>query len=355
MTAKKILIITDKSRAAGQFASPPFSLPIEKFTATGPASLNYMGLQQFAAVVIDCGSLHPHLTKISLGIRDTTETEALWHVFCGSSGARVFILVDRKSAPGKEMRELGIDYILAGELAELTQQSTGPVSEKTDYASNHDFITADEIREMHQNGIRTISESRPITSWAAEVAESLGMKIAADNLKLLADFSRLSPSKILNQRSDFFNLASRFNQDLFFVLNPLVIPVFAQVCPSLREKVVASTIHWAHQGAFTGETSAAMLADLRCHGAIIPAFPPYCQPQNLQDLLKQAKKHNLELFSTFTLASGTGCDIIATDVASSLPLTPLYDARLFDQSGLPATGAIIAENDYLMQLPFRKG
>jgi hypothetical protein len=353
MTDKKVLIITESGKSGSRFFEPPFDLAPDRVTVTGPESLNFLGLKRFCAIVLDSPALHRHLTKISLGIRDDAETEALWRIFCGESGAQVYILVEQKAAPSQTMRDLGIAYVLPGEIGEIVatvSSATGAESA----ANPAQILTADDVRDLYQSGQRRIPAGSNLTSWAAEVAESLGMSQISTGLKYLVDLSTFSPAKLKKIQSDTAALSTRIPTSLF-VLNPLTLGVFAQVHPSLRERMVSSTIHWAVQGAFTGETSAAMLADLRCHGAIIPARTPYCDGKNLQLIVEQAKKHDLELFSTFTLASGTGCDIIASDGGTSNQLTPLYEARLLLGQTIPDTGAVIAGPEEYKSLPFRKG
>lgn len=354
MTEKKVLIITDIAKDCGRFFKPPFSLAPELVLVTGAASLQYLGFTGFATVIIDSPRLHKELGKISLGIRDSIETEALWQIFCGACAAEVYILIGQKAAATKTMRELGISYLAESELAELvaarvaadnTAGSGATISAQT-------MLTADEIRTLHQSGVRNLDAGRPMTPWAAEVAESLGMKVVSTQNHFLVNLAALSPKKLREISEEIFALSTRL-PELLYVINPATIAAFAATFPSLRGRVVASTIHWASQGAYTGETSAAMLADLRCYGAIVPAQLPYCTAANLKELLQQAQKHNLKLFSTFTLAYGTGCDIIAPDGAASEQMTPLYNAEVSTET--PANGGIIAGLEYYRKLPTRKG
>ncbi len=355
MTDKKLLIITETGKSGSVFFEPPFSLSPERVTVTGPESLHYLGLQRFFAIILDSPALHRHLSKISLGIRDDAETEALWRIFCGESGADVFMLVEQKASPSQAMRDLGINYVLPGEIREITETAAFEAVGTNGSANfSTQILTADDIRDLYQNGQRRIPAGSSLTSWAAEVAESLGMSQTVIGLKYLVDLTNLSPAALKKMQSETADLSTRIPASLF-VLNPLSLSIFALIHPSLRERMVSSTIHWADHGAFTGETSAAMLADLRCQGAIIPAKAPYCIEKNLQQIVQQAKKHDLELFSTFTLASGTGCDIIASDGGTSNQLTPLYEARLLIGQNIPDTGAVIARPEEYKNLPFRKG
>jgi hypothetical protein len=358
MTRKTLLVITDAQKATSKFYEPPYSLSPDKVRVTGPASLNYIGFTNISAIVIDSPGLYKDLKKISLGIRDSVEAEALWGVFAGETNIPVHILVDQKASPSREMRELGIDYILATELRELANESggydTGGNYEDESSTDNSRLLTADDVRQMHQNGARSIPSDSRLTSWAAEVADSLGMSVTQQQTRYLINLASFSKKDLLDKKTEIHELAIKL-PELLFVINPLLIASFADIFPSLRSKIVSPTIHWAKSGAFTGEVSAAMLADQRCRGAIVPAKQPYCQQENLNQIIAQAKKHDLELFSTFTLASGTGCDIIANGSAQSGSLTPLYRAEMLNSADRPDSGAIIADWNHYMGLPFRKG
>lgn len=352
-----VLIITDAKEMNSKFFAAPFSLSPERVRVTGLASLNFMGFSNFSAVVIDSPTLYKDLKKTSFGIRDSAETEALWRIFCGDLDLPVHVLIDRKASPTKEMRELGISYLLPSELPSLVKETTNtPVylSEDGSPFDNSKLLTADDVRQMHLDGVRTISSENKLTAWAEDLAESLGMKISENESKLLANFSSYSIADLQNFKSEIFDLSTRF-PGLLFVISPPIMPIFNDLFPALRGKIVAPSIHWEKSGAYTGESSAAMLADQRCHGAIIPATSPYCDPGNMKKVIEQAKKFNLELFSTFTLASGTGCDIIATDSPAQSSLTPLYSTEVLRNGEIPESGAVIADQKFLMQMPFRKG
>lgn len=348
MANKKILIITDNNRASSKFFEAPFLFSPEQVTVTGVASLNYIGFQNFNGIIIDCPALINDLTKISLGIRDSAETEALWRIFCGETGIEVFILVEQKTSPGKTMRELGISYITGPEIADLIKSLSKSFSEATKSTKPAEILTADDVRSLHQTGRRSIPTGSGLTPWAEEVAQALGMTRETCSLKHLIDFSHAGAEELKIRQEEIFSLSTKI-ADALFVLNPIMLSLFIKMYPSLRTRTVSSTVHWASHGAFTGETSAAMLADLRCHGAIVPAKAPYFEKKNIHQLIEQAQKYSLELFSTFTLASGTGCDIIASDGATDKQFTPLYRAQVLDQQRLPETGAIIAGPDYFLQ------
>jgi hypothetical protein len=77
----------------------------------------------------------------------------------------------------------------------------------------------------------------------------------------------------------------------------------------------------------------------------------------VQAVLNQADKYNIELFSTFSLAPGTGCDIIATGIANdaAFSMTPLFDRKGLTTEGLPEKKAVIEDINFFRELPSRKG
>ncbi|MGM0598613.1 MAG: triose-phosphate isomerase [Candidatus Rifleibacteriota bacterium] len=360
MTKRQLLIITDSHKDRSRFFASPFGLNPEITKITGASSLNYISFSGFKSIVIDSPGLYQCLKKISLGIRDSADTEALWRILSKKSPAPVFFLVDRKSPPTREMTNLDIAYILPLELKEMGQKLSDRneqlITTPSSGPSSNNLLTADDIRRMHREGKRTIKSEQKLTSWAKEVADSLGLSQSTHNTKLLLNLGKASPKTLEKIKSDVFELSTRF-PEMLFVVNPLCITVFNKLFPSLQGRVVSTSIHWGEKGAFTGETSAAMLADLRCAGAILPASMPYCESTNLKAVLNQAAKYNIELFSTFSLAPGTGCDIIATGIANDVAfsMTPLFDRQGLTAEGLPETKAVIEDIKFFRELPSRKG
>ncbi|GAB4272208.1 MAG: hypothetical protein Kow0029_10640 [Candidatus Rifleibacteriota bacterium] len=320
---------------------------------TSPDSLNFIGLGSFSCVILDSPALYRDLKKISLGIRDSASSEGLYRIFSGELKIPVYILVDRKSAPTPEMRELGIDYILSSEMGDLVSENSQEISAEIPLSANK-VLTADDIRTLHLKGCRTIPSGSALTSWAAEIADALEMKKQPDNFCMLVNLASYGKSKLAEKKSTIFELSSKFSE-LFYVINPCILPVFSELFPALKSRSVSSTIHWENQGAYTGEVSASMLADIGCYGAVVPAIKPYCTKENLEKLLSQAAKFDLKLFSTFTLAYGTGCDIIARSSNQSGKFIPLYSEEVLKPGNTPEAGALIADIDYFMQMPFRKG
>jgi hypothetical protein len=342
MTRKLLLIVTEATKNGAEFFTQPYGLQPEQARITGPASLNYIGLSNFAAVILDCPSLIKDLRKISHGIRDDSATEALWSLFSGEYNIPLFILVNKKASPSIDMRNLGISYILPKEIKDLAlelgvkcgtaQSPIGPASE---------MLTADDVKEMAQKGIRTLEPGMRLTGWAEETAKTLGMSLKESKTHFLLDLTNLSSRSSFEQiKSDIFDISTAL-RDAFFVVNPLHMPFFAELFPGLRHRMVSPTIHWAAKGAFTGEISAAMLADLKCYGAIVPARLPYCEKKQLDSLFAQAQKYDLQLFSTFTLANKQACDIIATESNTGKPMIPVYS----QQPGISLTesSALIAD------------
>jgi hypothetical protein len=257
------------------------------------------------------------------------------------------------------MINLDISYILPQELKEMGlgfSEQSKQFDISSSAISSGNLLTADDIRRMHQEGKRTIKADQKLTSWAKEVADSLGLTQTTQNTRFLLNLGKASPDSLKNLQTDIFELSSKF-PEMLFVINPLCISYFNRIFPSLTGRVVATSIHWSEKGAFTGETSAAMLADLRCVGAILPATIPYCDPDNVQAVLNQADKYNIELFSTFSLAPGTGCDIIATGIANdaAFSMTPLFDRKGLTTEGLPEKKAVIEDINFFRELPSRKG
>ena len=331
---------------------------LEKCRLTGLESLRYLSLAKLGSVVIDASSIDKTLRKVSLGIRDDDASDALWQLLSQPAGTRIYFLIDKMQKPGNDMLQLGIDYIIIEQLEQLIAENAAndrlPVF-SDDSSLGSELLTADDIRSMHQQNIRQIPAGSRLTAWASEVAESLNFSQASEKLQLIWPVEAQSRATLKKMHEELFDLSSRY-PNLLFLVNPLLMPVFNSLYPSLQGKTVSPVIHWATQGAFTGEPSAAMLADLRCAGAIVPARKPYTDPKNLLSLIKLAKENSLTLFSTFTLASSGVCDIIASESSDSRALTPLYTAEMIGGNELPAgSAAIVVNRELLKQIVFRKG
>ncbi len=329
MTRKLLLIVSEATKNGAEFFTQPYGLQPEQARVTGPASLNYIGLSNFAAVILDSPSLIKDLRKISHGIRDDSATEALWSLFSGEYNVPLFILVNKKASPSIDMRNLDINYILPKEIKDLAGElgiKSGPTQNTIGSAA--EMLTADDIKIMAQQGIRTLEPGMRLTGWAEETAKTLGINQKENRIHLLVDLTNLAGRSFFKQiKSEIFDISTAL-RDAYFVVNPIHMPFFAELFPGLRHRLVSPTIHWAAQGAYTGEVSAAMLADLKCYGAIVPAKPPYCEEKHIESLFIQAQKYDLQLFSTFTLANNQACDIIATDRNTGKPMIPVYSRQL---------------------------
>ncbi|NLF96756.1 MAG: hypothetical protein GX569_08475 [Candidatus Riflebacteria bacterium] len=355
MSRNQILVITDDRKALQERLT---SAALEKCRLTGLESLRYLGFANLSAVIIDAKSIDRTLRKVSLGIRDDDASDALWQLLAQPKGARVFFLVDKMTRPGSDMLALGIDYLLYENLEQLVTDvnSSSPSHGFAEDNSNPGrLLTADDIRHLHKQNIRKIPAGSRLTSWAAEVAESLNFSEAATFLQLIWPVATTSATALKKAHEELFDLNAKY-PDLLFMVNPAYLPVFNDLYPSLKGKTVSPVIHWASHGAYTGETSAAMLADLRCAGAVVPACMPYTEPKHIANLLSQAKEHGLTLFSTFTLASSGVCDIIAPESSQRATLTPLYSADMIGAGELPkGPAAILLNKELLKRIPSRKG
>jgi len=354
MNNSNVLIISDNP---GSFYAEPLALSPEKCRITRLDSIRYLGFAGLQAVVIDCASISGILKKVSLGIRDDAETQSLWELLSTTNGPKVYFLVEKMARPSSDMQQLGVDYIIHAELRRLID-SCGNNSRNTAAGDNKPvaagILTADDIRDMHQKGARSLPAGVRLTPWAAEVADSLKMSVAEHQLYLLLPVTANSKAHLASQREELFALASR-HPNLLFIVSEIYLPIFNNLFPSLSGRTVAPSVHWASHGAFTGEVSVQMLVDQRCFGAIVPPQKPYTDPENLKKLAALAQKQGLALFCTFTLASAGTCDIIASDRQSAGSMISLYQSEVVNQARLPESGAIAVNKEYLQQLTSRKG
>ena len=355
MSNNQILIISDNRHdLQGRLSATA----LEKCHLTGLESLRYISLANLGTVIIDSGSIGKTLRKISLGIHDDDASDALWQLLSQPKSAKVYFLVDKMQKPGSDMTALGIDYIIIENLEQLITESSSDFS-FSGSAGNGDqkgqLLTADDIRSLHQLNIRQIPAGSRLTDWAAEVADSLNFSQSSELLQLIWPVEAKNRAALQKMHEELFDLNAR-HPGLLFLVNPVLLPAFNSLYPALAGKTVSPIVHWASHGAFTGETSAAMLADLRCAGAIVPARKPYTDPKNLVSLIKQAKENSLTLFSTFTLASSSVCDIIASESSGQGALIPLYNAELIGDNELPTgPAAVVVNHELLKRIALRKG
>lgn len=355
MNNRHLLIITsDRNKLMSSISA----LSEANITITGLDSLNYIGSAMYKKIIIDCVSISSSLKKVSLGIRDNNETRALWDLLANVNGPEIYFLIEKIERPSSEMLQMGIQYITLVELKKLAMEAPAddwqPSQANANERSGQSILTADDIRDLHQQGIHQLPAGSKLTSWAAEVADALNFHTDSHKLYLLFPVKVASSRALQEMRSELFELGSKF-ANMLFVVNPLFLPIFSESFPSLQSRTVATSVHWASHGAFTGETSVEMLTDQRCFGAIIPTNKPYTDPKNLAALQQLACKQGLTLFSTFTLASSGTCDIIASDKSQSGAIIPLYPAETLTSGVLPVSGAVIVNSNFLKQSAFRKG
>jgi len=353
MSNKHVLIITDNP--AGLQAEP-LVLSSEKCRVTRLDSIKYLGFSGVQHVVIDCASIGIALKKVSLGIRDDDETRSLWGLLASTNGPKVHLLVEKMSKASSEMQQLGVAYIIPAELRRLLEETSSATTHSfsDSDSSASPLLTADDIRDLHQQGSRRLPSGSRLTPWATEIAASLNMQTDDNQLFLLMPVMAASRRQLAEQREELFSLASRY-PNLLFIVNEVFLPIFNGLFPSLSGRTVSPSVHWASHGAYTGEVSPAMLADQRCFGAIVPAQKPYTDPENLKKLLGLAQKHGLTLFCTFTLASAGTCDIIASDRQSAGTMIPLYQSGVVNPARLPDSGAVAVNKEFLQQITIRKG
>lgn len=320
MPARPLLIVSSQVTVE-TLCQPPFGLDPETFLLTSLESVRWLGFSRFAAVVLH--EVPPDLLhKAALGLRDSPALEALWELLKHPDGPPVRALVPAPGRPPKDWVDLGLEPILPQDLAGLLASDTAsqPSPASTD---PRQALTADEVRELHRQGIRVLPAGRPLTDWAREVATALGLTEAeAQPQFLLYRVQAATRHDLLAAGERLFQVAHA-HPSLLFVLAPPLLPIFQELFPALRHRLVASTVHWASQGAFTGETSIAMLADLGCRGALLPAAPPYSDPAHLRSLAALAARCGLSIFTTLPLEWLAECDIMAPHPGSQR-FTPLF-------------------------------
>ncbi len=356
MTNKQLLIVS-KNRSYWQQKLTAVSP--DKYLITGAESLEYMSLGHHFAVILDFPEAHGLIKKVSLGICDNSACQSIWQLLASDSKVALYMFCEKTdSTIDPEMLQLGIEKRnLSGVISLFQQHESDPAGSTNGNLDNNfpaeKIITADDIRDMQKKGIRQIPAHAFLTPWAKEVADSLNIAQKQDSMRYLfpVEVSNLDALKL--QRESIFEL-SNAHPEMLFIVNPLCLPVFNSLFPSLQGKTVSPSISWESHGAFTGETSASMLADMRCYGAIMPETAAYCMPERLLKTIELAQKHGLSLFSTFTLASTGSCDIIASEKYRSYVI-PLSPKGMTGAAAALENGAMIVDREYLTQSAFRKG
>ncbi len=348
------LLIVSPHLTAEALCRPPFRLDPEAFLVTRLESAQWLGFSRFAAVI-----LHEPpadlLAKLALGLRDSPILESLWDLLHDLRGPRVRGLVPAPARPPKVWSDLGLEPILPHELAALTDAVTAP---GTAAPATHprSAMTADDVRELHRTGVRVLPAGRPLTDWAREVADALGMSQGQPPTSYVLIRVPAQTRRDLQAQGDRLFRAAHASPGLLFVLDPPMIPVFQDLFPALKDRIVSTSVHWASHGAFTGETSVAMLADLGCRGSLLPATAPYTAPANLGKLASLAAAKGLLIFTGLPLERLPGYDIMAPRPGSPstptvfVPLTTTGDQGAADGPGRPqATLTDDQELDRLVQ------
>jgi len=334
MKARPLLIASETLKAA-DLVAPPFGLEPEEFMLTRLESLNVMGFARFAAVVIHEPPADL-FRRLSLGLRDRPDAEALWSLISQARSVPVYVLSAKIERPPTELSDLGIGTTLPQRLRELCAtpaafalDGSGPS------VSAASLLTADDVRAMHLKGVKTLDENTPMTDWARETATALGIRLTpAASRRVLIPVEARGVRHLASFGELLHGFASFPLAPLFVVAEPLM-PAFNELFPSLRGRLVAPSIHWEKQGAFTGEISLAMALDLGCEGAIVPDLPAYAEPKRFAQLCAAAAGKQFSLYVPSPLAARDCCAIIGNRIFR------LTDGRGRSASELPKDGALI--------------
>lgn len=334
MTAHLLLIASETLKTADLIA-PPFGLQPEAFMLTKLESLSVLGFSRFSAVVIHEPPVDL-FRRLSLGLRDRPDAEALWTLISQVRSVPVFVLSATVERPPKELSDLGIGTTIPQRLRELSMAhatpETGSIGPQVSAAS---VLTADDVRDMHQKGVKSLDENTPMTDWARETAAALGIRLTpAPSRRILIPVEARDVKHLQKFGELLHGFASSPLAPLFIVAEPLM-PAFNDLFPSLRGRLVAPSIHWEKQGAFTGEISLAMALDLGCEGAIVPGLPAYTEPKRFAQLCAAVEGKQFSLYVPSPLAAPDCCAIIGDRIFR------LTDGRGRPASELPKDGALV--------------
>lgn len=343
MTARPLLIASETLKAT-DLLSPPFGLQPEEFVLIRLDSLAVLGFSRFAAIVIHEPPADL-FRRLSLGLRDRPDAEALWSVISQARSVPVHVLVNKLERPPAELSDLGIGCIVPQRLHELctppSVPGTGSSGPAVPAAS---LLTADDVRAMHLEGVRSIDENTPMTDWARETAFALGIRLTpAASRRILIPVEARGVKHLQKFGELLHGFASSPHAPLFVVSEPLM-PVFNELFPSLRGRLVAPSLHWEKQGAFTGELSLAMALDLGCEGAIVPDLPVYTDPKHFEKLCQAAAGRQFSLYVPAPLAARDCCAIIGDRIFR------LTDGRNRASRDVPNDGALLMKGCELENL-----
>ncbi|HOT27907.1 MAG TPA: triose-phosphate isomerase [Candidatus Ozemobacteraceae bacterium] len=334
MTAHPLLIASETLKTADLIA-PPFGLQPEEFVLTRLESLAVLGFSRFSAVVVHEPPADL-FRRLSLGLRDSPDAEALWTLISQARSVPVFVLSASIERPPRELSDLGIGMTIPQRLHELCTTHADPGAGNTGpMVSAASLLTADDVRALHLKGVKTLDESTPMTDWARETAAALGIRLTpAASRRILIPVEARSVRHLASFGELLHGFASSPLAPLFVVAEPLM-PAFNDLFPSLRGRLVAPSIHWEKQGAFTGEISLAMALDLGCEGAIVPDLPAYAEPKRFAQLCAAVAGKQFSLYVPSPLAARDCCAIIGDRIFR------LTDGRGRPAPELPKDGALV--------------
>lgn len=314
-----MLLIVSSILTSADLQGSPFNLDPEQFMLTGYEYLGYLGTGngRFAALVLhepDPGLL----PKLALGIRDGAALESVWNTLAHAPQLPVRVLVPAPCRPLPAWFDLGIEPITPKDLrALLGEAAAGHIAGTAAPASTASSgrhpapLTADDIRDLNQQGRRTLPADTPMTDWAREVATSLGITLAPKVSQYVLMNLPIRRRADLISRLERMHAAASADPNLYFILPAPYWPALRELAPNLKSRIVAPSVFLATNGAFTGEISLDMIADAGCRGAILPAGKPYADPKLLPAFLKNAARMGLLIFSAAPLERSKGCDIMA--------------------------------------------
>ncbi|HEY9070465.1 MAG TPA: triose-phosphate isomerase [Candidatus Ozemobacteraceae bacterium] len=333
MTARPLLIVSETLKAP-DLLQAPFGLQPEEFMLARLESLAFIGFSRFAAIVIHDPPADL-FRRLSLGLRDRPDAEALWTVISQARPIPVHVLVEKIGRPPAELADLGIGLVTPARLREACEAAPAPGTVSGPAVAAATMLTADDVRIMHTQGIRTLDEETPMTDWARETAAALGIRLTRRASRRIIIPVEARGVAHLQKFGDLIHgFAASPLAPLFTVPEPLM-PAFNELFPSLKGRLVAPSIHWEKQGAFTGEISLAMALDLSCEGAIVPDLPAYTEPKRFEALCRLVAGKQFSLYVPAPLAARDCCAIIGDRIFR------LTDVRGRTAAALPPDGALL--------------
>ncbi|MBF0503411.1 MAG: triose-phosphate isomerase [Candidatus Riflebacteria bacterium] len=354
MTAMRALVLISDVLKRADLSAPPFNLAPEEVFLTGYEYLAYLGIRsdRFAAVLLHQPPDHI-LPKLALGLRDDSTLEAIWDLlnpsFSGHAGdglpgsIPVRILVSAPCRPLSAWFDLGLEQIIPADCRKLLLEAAdSPHGGHMNIPNPRSApLTADDIRDLHQQGKHNVDASLPMTDWARETAVSLGMTLTETSRPYRLLRLRVNSRHDIAVRRENLHSWAHADRELLFVVPAPLWPAFAEMAPSLRSRMVAPSVFVEEKGAFTGEISLGMVIDAGCRGAILPASPAYTGSKHLASFLKHAARSGIAIFSPSPLESLTEYDIM-TARDRVIPL----QCGLHSASSSGQTARLIEEDEF---------